>query len=199
VIFVCLGRYLSAELLLGLALQRGSLRFLLEWVKMALEASVAGDKEALIPSSSFLEWLDQMHASTQKSQHQLQIDASGFTPLYQAALYLMGQVVPTRLRVAQVAETVFYLQLVTLACEHMHFCACSEGRAEPSTLIDDSKQSNNTTTATVPEATASKHCDVYVWGSNSSHQLAEVSPEKIFIPKLAKAFSDVQQVIYSEN
>lgn len=81
-------------------------------------------------------------------------------------------------------------QLVTLACEHMHFCACSDNRQEPAVLVDDSKQSVSATAS----VEASKHCDVYVWGSNSSHQLAEVSPEKIFIPKLAKAFSDVQQV-----
>jgi len=31
-----LGRVLGAELMLGLAIQRGSLQFLLEWVKMAL-------------------------------------------------------------------------------------------------------------------------------------------------------------------
>lgn len=33
------GRKLSAELLLGLSLQRGSLRYLLEWVHMALTAA----------------------------------------------------------------------------------------------------------------------------------------------------------------
>ena len=37
---VCVsGRKLSAELLLGLSLQRGSLRYLLEWVHMALTAA----------------------------------------------------------------------------------------------------------------------------------------------------------------
>ncbi len=37
-------------------------------------------------------------------------------------------------------------------------------------------------------------CDVYVWGSNSSHQLAEGNVEKILTPKRAAAFSNVQQV-----
>ena len=37
-------------------------------------------------------------------------------------------------------------------------------------------------------------CDVFVWGSNSSHQLAEGSIEKIMSPKHASAFSQVQQV-----
>lgn len=37
-------------------------------------------------------------------------------------------------------------------------------------------------------------CDVYVWGSNSSHQLAEGTQDKILSPKLTHAFSSVQQV-----
>lgn len=37
--------------------------------------------------------------------------------------------------------------------------------------------------------------DVYVWGSNSSHQLAEGAVEKIIVPTLSKAFSQAQQVI----
>lgn len=39
-----------------------------------------------------------------------------------------------------------------------------------------------------------KTCEVYVWGSNSSHQLAEGNQEKILLPKLAKMFTNVQQV-----
>ena len=35
---------------------------------------------------------------------------------------------------------------------------------------------------------------VYVWGSNSSHQLAEGTLEKILHPKLAQGFSDAQMV-----
>lgn len=35
---------------------------------------------------------------------------------------------------------------------------------------------------------------MYVWGSNSSHQLAEGTLEKILQPKLAQGFSDAQMV-----
>lgn len=38
---------------------------------------------------------------------------------------------------------------------------------------------------------------VYVWGSNSSHQLAEGTLEKILQPKLAQGFSDAQMVLYN--
>lgn len=37
-------------------------------------------------------------------------------------------------------------------------------------------------------------CEVYVWGSNNSHQLAEGSQEKILSPKLTSSFGSVQQV-----
>lgn len=42
--------------------------------------------------------------------------------------------------------------------------------------------------------TSSGSCDVYVWGSNSSHQLAEGTHDKILTPKLTHAFTSVQQV-----
>ncbi|EDO26012.1 predicted protein, partial [Nematostella vectensis] len=35
--------------------------------------------------------------------------------------------------------------------------------------------------------------EVYVWGSNSSHQLAEGSMDKILVPKLATSFGSAQQ------
>lgn len=40
----------------------------------------------------------------------------------------------------------------------------------------------------------SETCEVYVWGSNSSHQLVEGTQEKILQPKLAVSFSDAQTV-----
>lgn len=41
------------------------------------------------------------------------------------------------------------------------------------------------------------NCEVYVWGSNSSHQLAEDVQEKIAIPKLAKNLPSIEQVCSS--
>ncbi|KAB0406128.1 hypothetical protein E2I00_018590, partial [Balaenoptera physalus] len=40
----------------------------------------------------------------------------------------------------------------------------------------------------------SETCEVYVWGSNSSHQLVEGTQEKILQPKLAPSFSDAQTI-----
>ena len=41
-----IGRQLCAELLLGLSLQRGSLRHLLQWVHMAIEAAALEDLQS---------------------------------------------------------------------------------------------------------------------------------------------------------
>lgn len=40
----------------------------------------------------------------------------------------------------------------------------------------------------------SETCEVYVWGSNSSHQLVEGTQEKILQPKLAQSFADALTV-----
>lgn len=67
-----LGRRLASELLLGLASQRGSLRYLLEWIEMALAASAvvstmvenkALNQEGLIGFDSFMSILMQMRRS----------------------------------------------------------------------------------------------------------------------------------------
>lgn len=44
----------------------------------------------------------------------------------------------------------------------------------------------------------SENSEVFVWGSNSSHQLAEGSQEKILLPKMAISFAESQQVRLSQ-
>ncbi|KAG8223094.1 hypothetical protein J437_LFUL002042, partial [Ladona fulva] len=173
------GQLLAAELMLGLALQRGSLRYLLEWIEMALNASsnsIKSQEEASSKGSdgrykissgrialkTFTNALDQMritaHGSERRySEVKLDPDGSGFIQLYQAAVQLMEE-------------------LVNLAQEYTYSCVGPEK--------GDMQNVNSTV----------EKCDVYVWGSNSSQQLAEGSQEKIMIPKLAKAFTDVYQV-----
>ena len=66
------------------------------------------------------------------------------------------------------------------------------GLAQDYTLTCESPDENrNTTEVNIGGLTQS---DVYVWGSNSSHQLAEGTQEKIMQPKLATAFESIQQV-----
>ncbi|TRY98659.1 hypothetical protein DNTS_005902 [Danionella cerebrum] len=121
------GRRLALELLLSLALQRGSLRFLLEWVE-----AVRGESIAI---------------------QVLKKDADGLCSLSHVALCL-------------------FEEICTLASNCL--CSCSAGSSS-STLESDAIM-------------------VYVWGSNSSHQLAEGTLEKILQPKLAQGFSDAQMI-----
>ncbi|XP_033110692.1 probable E3 ubiquitin-protein ligase HERC1 [Anneissia japonica] len=161
------GQQLASELILGLAVQRGSLQFLLEWIEMALNASTAVTssesssvyKPNCISYDFYLNVICQMRKAvgclTDKGTSGVDIQDTGQCPLYKAALCLLDEI--TR-----------------LGSEYARTCTCPE---------------ENTSNVILPETT-----EVYVWGSNSSHQLAEGSQEKILQPKLAPSFANPQQV-----
>ncbi|MGH0117414.1 UNVERIFIED_CONTAM: hypothetical protein FKN15_034601 [Acipenser sinensis] len=135
-----LGRRLASELLLGLAAQRGSLWYLLEWIEMALLASavvstmeknkVPLNQEGLIGYECFMNILIQMRRSL----------------------------------------------VCRMASDYSRTCASP-----------DSIQTGDA-------PMVSETCEVYVWGSNSSHQLVEGTQEKILQPKLASSFADAQTI-----
>ncbi|XP_063334410.1 probable E3 ubiquitin-protein ligase HERC1 isoform X1 [Pelmatolapia mariae] len=167
-----IGRRLALELLLGLAMQRGSLKFLLEWVEVALAASMSSSTPTLSSSSSSL--------SSQQSA------GVGFDVIHQTLLQMRqysgfrGDPVNTQVlkkdadghcRLSQAALCLFE-EICNLASYCL--CSCSTDAAGPGTESD-----------TVM---------VYVWGSNSSHQLAEGTLEKILLPKLTQGFSDAQMI-----
>lgn len=145
------GKQLAAELLLLIATQRGSLRFLLEWIEMALDASckVVEEKEK-INSVLFNHVVLQLQAS---KQNHTKVELN----LYEAALLLMEEI-------------------VTMAID------C--GGASATDLLDN-------------EAGAGEENEVYVWGSNSSHQLAEGSRDYIYMPLKSQAFAQASQVCFS--
>ncbi|XP_071965475.1 probable E3 ubiquitin-protein ligase HERC1 isoform X2 [Antedon mediterranea] len=161
------GQQLASELILGLAVQRGSLQFLLDWIEMALNASTATTtttdgsstcyKPGCISYEFYLSVICQMRKAvgclTDRGTSGL--EDTGQCPLYKAALYLLEEI--TR-----------------LGSEYARTCTCPEEK---------------TSNVILPETT-----EVYVWGSNSSHQLAEGSQEKILQPKLAPSFANPQQV-----
>ncbi|KAK7896525.1 hypothetical protein WMY93_021850 [Mugilogobius chulae] len=156
------GRRLSLELLLGLAMQRGSLRYLLEWVEVALAA--AQSCFACDPQQSVNVGFEVIHQTLLQMRQfsgirgdcvntqMLKKDPDGFCHLSQAALCLFEEV-----------------------CNLASYCLCS--------CNNDMMQSADTDTVMV-----------YVWGSNSSHQLAEGTLEKILLPKLTQGFSDAQMI-----
>ncbi|XP_061671695.1 probable E3 ubiquitin-protein ligase HERC1 isoform X2 [Syngnathoides biaculeatus] len=166
-----LGRRLASELLLGLSSQRGSLRYLLEWIEMALAASavvgtmghkVLQSQEGLIGYDCFMNVLMQMRHSLGSSADRSQWreptrNPDGLCSLYEAALCLFEEV-------------------CRMAYDYSRTC-----------VSPDSIQ-----TGEAP--VVSETCEVYVWGSNSSHQLVEGTQEKILLPKLASSFADAQTI-----
>ncbi|XP_025019967.1 probable E3 ubiquitin-protein ligase HERC1 isoform X1 [Python bivittatus] len=167
-----LGRRLASELLLGLAAQRGSLRYLLEWIEMALSASAVvhtmeknkllQTPEGMISFDCFMTILMQMRRSLGSSADRSQWreptrTSEGLCSLYEAALCLFEEV-------------------CRMASDYSRTCASP-----------DSIQTGDT-------PIVSETCEVYVWGSNSSHQLVEGTQEKILQPKLAPSFSDAQTI-----
>nr|XP_057932865.1 probable E3 ubiquitin-protein ligase HERC1 isoform X3 [Doryrhamphus excisus] len=167
-----LGRRLASELLLGLASQRGSLRYLLEWIEMALVASAVvstmeqskalQSQEGLIGYDCFMNILMQMRRSLGSSADRSQWreptrNPDGLCSLYEAALCLFEEV-------------------CRMASDYSRTC-----------VSPDSIQTGET-------PVVSETCEVYVWGSNSSHQLVEGTQEKILQPKLAASFADAQTI-----
>ncbi|KAG8440199.1 hypothetical protein GDO86_006116 [Hymenochirus boettgeri] len=167
-----LGRRLASELLLGLAAQRGSLRYLLEWIEMALAASALVEEteknrmltaqEGMISCDCFMSILQQMRRSLGSSADRSQWreptrTSDGLCSLYEAALCLFEEV-------------------CQMASDYSRTCASP-----------DSIQAGE-------NPVVSETCEVYVWGSNSSHQLVEGTQEKILQPKLAPCFSDAQTI-----
>uniref|UniRef100_A0A3B1J5M2 Hect domain and RLD 7 n=1 Tax=Astyanax mexicanus TaxID=7994 RepID=A0A3B1J5M2_ASTMX len=155
------GRRLALELLLGLAVQRGSLRFLLEWVEVALATSASSSSSSSSTSSSEPSGVG-YELISQILQQMRQY--SGFR----------GDYVNTQV-LNKDADGLCSLSHVALCLfEEVGVCVCDVGSTSPGSEGDAVK--------------------VYVWGSNSSHQLAEGTLEKILQPKLAQGFSDAQMI-----
>ncbi|XP_076258464.1 putative E3 ubiquitin-protein ligase HERC1 isoform X2 [Rhynchophorus ferrugineus] len=143
------GKLLASEILLGLALQRGSLRYLLEWIDMALEASVKQSLE----SEFFTKAINKLEGGKTKLKNKSwNKDNSTPITMYQAAIYL--------------------IEILSVMAEDY----------------------GGTATTSESELGAYEKSDVYVWGSNSSNQLAEGQYEKIVLPIKSKIFNKVQQI-----
>lgn len=147
------GKVLAAEILLELALQRGSLHYLLEWIETALEASC---KDPKLSSKQFKNSIIQIGGKN-KLELELLKNKQDEINIYQAGYCLMEV-------------------LVSLALDYIGMCSGTGSLSCESDVIPFERS------------------DVYVWGSNSSHQLAEGSQEKILLPIKSNIFNQVQQV-----
>lgn len=140
-------RKLCCELLLAIAVQRGSLPHLLEWITMALKCS---GPDSFLDKVFFLSILTNMRPNSMPKLD----NCEQTIPLHKAAMMIMHVV-------------------VNLACDYTMGWGLHSG--EPSQNEQDK-------------------CEVFVWGSNSSHQLAEEKTEKIPFPKKSTAFMNVRQI-----
>lgn len=152
-------KLLSSELLLLLAVQRGSLRYLLGWIEMALKACSA-NKDQILKSCIFNKVLSQLQANNSSSSNSLCRDSSDDISMYETAVQLM---------------------------EELAMMSVSYGGACSGTDVSSDSAGTSLT----------DNDEVYVWGSNSSHQLAEEGVlEKIILPMKSLVFGQAQQVIY---
>ncbi|XP_078688080.1 putative E3 ubiquitin-protein ligase HERC1 isoform X3 [Branchiostoma floridae x Branchiostoma belcheri] len=203
-----LGKRLAAELLLGLASQRGSLRYLLDWIEMALAASAAlgsqvereEDRLGQISHEFFQQILQVMENSVRRHEEECghsieRMYLTRMTSLQPKGISQGGSGNDKRdhqitdmnktgdgMFPLYLAGMVLMEEVAWLASDYARSCVC------PSPVpIDDSSTGENGNMVT-------ENSEVYVWGSNSSHQLAEGSQEKILQPKLSPAFANAQTI-----
>ncbi|XP_035829751.1 probable E3 ubiquitin-protein ligase HERC1 isoform X3 [Aplysia californica] len=170
------GQQLASQLMLSLAMQRGLLHHLLGWVDLALHASAtaqgeqkrgAGSKYGRLSTTFFRALLAQMIQKT-----------GGAT-----------RVPRTTLSIDEDGTSPMY-EAAMFLMEELH------SAAEEYTNTGNSP-TTGCSSGTVPgshKPGQSHPSDVYIWGSNSSHQLAEGNQEKILTPKLTSIFAECQQV-----
>lgn len=131
-----------------------------------------------------------MQGSDKKTfSHDFNENEHGEIPLYQAALHLMEEVITYSVIDARL-ELSFSL---SLAFVPFRFQVCNSATEYARTYIkvDEARGISGSEAGMM----APDQCEVYVFGSNSSHQLAEGNVEKMLQPKLAGNFSNVIQVL----
>ncbi|XP_048738015.2 probable E3 ubiquitin-protein ligase HERC1 isoform X3 [Ostrea edulis] len=171
------GQRLAAELMIALATQRGSLRYVLGWIEMSLKISVTVTRSkskdidaGKIHWQSFLKIITDMinplggcRGLSSSMIRDVSPDENGLVSLYYAAVILLEE-------------------LYFLASEYASNCCTG-----PDENCNNSTSHSN--------ANLSGSCgEVHVWGSNCTHQLAEGGQEKITSPKFSTVFTDCQQV-----
>ncbi|PVD19395.1 hypothetical protein C0Q70_19883 [Pomacea canaliculata] len=195
------GQQLAAELMLALTAQRGMLHFLLDWVDLALHVSAAARSEekksgvhegrlGRIGLIFFQKVLSEMVQSASggrncTSRPSLQENTDGHLPMHEAAILLMEELQHLAEDYTNTSAGPDSNVNNTASTSSSSTSGCETGvTGRPSVMLSTSGSGQG----------AREECDVYVWGSNNSHQLAEGSQEKILTPKLASAFASCQLI-----
>lgn len=79
------------------------------------------------------------------------------------------------------------------------YCAADDYSNNGSGLEDCCPPTDSQQAGTGTKTNASPLSAVYVWGSNSSNQLAEGNQEKILTPKIASVFTQCHQVFWRKE
>ncbi|XP_076465936.1 putative E3 ubiquitin-protein ligase HERC1 isoform X3 [Babylonia areolata] len=201
------GQQLAAELMLALTAQRGLLHFMLEWVDLALHVSAAARGEekrsgaqegqlGRISHQFFHKVLSDMAKSAggpwNQPFDQHYTDGEDSVSMHEAAILLLEE-------------------LQRLAEDYTNRCIGPDTNSNHPSSSSSSTSTSGMGTGGGGTSTARpsvimsmsssarsgggrEECEVYVWGSNNSHQLAEGSQEKILTPKLTSSFGYIQQI-----
>ncbi|RUS88143.1 hypothetical protein EGW08_004105, partial [Elysia chlorotica] len=175
------GQRLSSQLLLAVGMQRGLLHHLLAWVQLALAVSATAQNESRKSGGS----------GSQESKLG-RIDNTFFRTVLAQMIDKTGgaaRVPRTHLTLDEEGMIPMF-EAAMFLLEELH-CAAEEYTSSGTGMREDSPVSSGPGTKAGQQ---SPPVDVYVWGSNSSHQLAEGSQEKILTPKMTALFADCQQV-----
>ena len=182
------GAQLCSEILLLLAVQRGRLSHILGWIHTCLRVSKTGEKTKFSKSVIKIV-LRQMqvitnipvdddtkigkNSPTTKQQKlildQMERHSNEDVNQHNAALYILSHLVSQ-----------------TAAYTSMSIISPFTTKTKPSNPSSIRKDSFDT-----KPVQGSQKMEAYLWGSNSSHQLADGAREKLLSPKLTNSFRDV--------
>ncbi|XP_030832727.1 probable E3 ubiquitin-protein ligase HERC1 isoform X3 [Strongylocentrotus purpuratus] len=168
-----MGKRVACELVLGLASQRGSLQHLLDWVEMAVGASTAAATQGLMQGQDGPEQNSCISYDYFMSVLGQMRKATGSSAERGSVLSEMQST--QGLCPLYQAALCLIEEVARLASEYARTCISPDDK-KPNSLV------------------VSENSEVFVWGSNSSHQLAEGSQEKILLPKMAISFAESQQI-----
>jgi hypothetical protein len=88
-----LGRVLAAEIMLGLALQRGSLQHMLEWIDMALSCCADGDRDIVVSKRVLLASVATMRrVSVDVVESHWEVNGNEKLDIYSIAIFFMNEV-----------------------------------------------------------------------------------------------------------
>ncbi|GFO36542.1 HECT and rld domain-containing e3 ubiquitin protein ligase family member 1, partial [Plakobranchus ocellatus] len=177
------GQRLASQLLLAVGMQRGLLRHLLAWVQLALSVSATAQTEARKAESL---------VGQDKDNKLGRIENSFFRTVLVQMIDKTGgatRVPRTHLTVDEDGLIPMF-EAAMFLLEELH-CAAEEYTSSGTSLREDSSLAGNPGSKNGQQ---NSPADVYIWGSNSSHQLAEGSQEKILTPMFSTVFADCQQV-----